>query len=65
MRVPERRSASPQHGSGRSFDLSGFTAQRIRMRWIGETWNFGRAGDYYDLATGWDGPAGDDGLGID
>ena len=49
-----------------SFDLSGFTGQRVRVRWIGETWNFGAIeGSYYEVGNGWSDQTADDGWWID
>src|SRR5262249_7751111 len=45
-----------------SFDLTAFAGQRIRIRWIGQTWNFGSIqGSYYEIGTGWFDTQADDG----
>jgi hypothetical protein len=48
-----------------SFDLSAYSGQRVRIRWIGNSWNLGSAqGSYYET-TGWDDQQADDGWWID
>src|SRR5262249_43911630 len=48
------------------FDLSGYLGQRVRIRWIGATWNFGSSqGSYYETANRWDQQQGDDGWWLD
>ena len=49
------------------FHLDGYMGQRIRIRWIAETWSFG-GGDivtYYQEFNGWDTNTNDDGWWID
>jgi hypothetical protein len=48
------------------FHLDAFRGQRIRIRWIGETWNFGAGAEsYYELGAGWNTSKYDDGWWID
>jgi hypothetical protein len=48
------------------FNLSGFLGQRIRIRWIAETWNFANAeSSYYEIGAGWDTTSQDDGWWLD
>ena len=49
-----------------SFDLNAYFGQRVRIRWMAETWNFGTAaGSYYEVQNGWDSERFDDGWWID
>jgi len=48
------------------FNLAAYLGQRIRIRWIAETWNFGAGPDsYYELGAGWDNTTHDDGWWLD
>jgi hypothetical protein len=48
------------------FDLHGFVGQRIRIRWIAETWNFGfGAESYYQEGGTWAATQQDDGWWLD
>ncbi|HKQ97282.1 MAG TPA: thrombospondin type 3 repeat-containing protein, partial [Candidatus Polarisedimenticolia bacterium] len=48
------------------FDLHSFTGQRVRIRWIAETWNFGEGAEsYYELGSSWSGTQQDDGWWLD
>jgi hypothetical protein len=48
------------------FHLDDFRGQRVRIRWIAETWSFGAGVDTYrDIGFGWDQNANDDGWWID
>jgi Thrombospondin type 3 repeat len=48
------------------FNLTAYFGQRIRIRWIGQTWNFGSAqGSYYETGNGWGDQLADDGWWID
>jgi len=48
------------------FNLAGYLGQRIRIRWIAETWNFGAGAEsYYELGSGWDSTQQDDGWWLD
>ena len=48
------------------FRLAAMAGQRIRIRWIAETWNFGPGYDsYYEVGPGWDSTTQDDGWWID
>jgi Thrombospondin type 3 repeat len=49
-----------------SFDLDAYFGQRVRIRWIAETWNFGDvAGSYYEAQNGWNSQQHDDGWWLD
>ncbi|HYV84533.1 MAG TPA: hypothetical protein VFB49_01345, partial [Patescibacteria group bacterium] len=50
-----------------SFDLNGFAGQRIRVRWIAETWNFDSVqGSYFEVGGGFgQGMIAEDGWWID
>jgi hypothetical protein len=48
------------------FNLAGYLGQRIRIRWIAETWNFGAGTEsYYELGGTWAATTGDDGWWLD
>jgi hypothetical protein len=48
-----------------SFDLNAYFGQRVRIRWIAETWNFGSStGSYYET-NGWSNETTDDGWWLD
>ena len=48
------------------FNLAGYLGQRIRLRWIASTWNFGAGPDsYYELGAGWSDTPHDDGWWLD
>jgi hypothetical protein len=48
------------------FNLSGFLGQRIRIRWIAETWNFANGeSSYFEVGPGWDNTTQDDGWWLD
>ncbi len=48
------------------FHLEGYLGQRVRIRWIGESWNFGGdTSSYYELGVGWAGTQIDDGWWLD
>jgi hypothetical protein len=48
------------------FDLSPHKGQRIRMRWIGQTWEFNEnAESYFQLGAGWNSTLNDDGWWLD
>jgi hypothetical protein len=48
------------------FNLSGFLGQRVRIRWIAESWNFGAGAEsYFELGSGWNTTQQDDGWWLD
>jgi hypothetical protein len=48
------------------FNLSGFLGQRVRIRWIAESWNFGAGAEsYFELGPGWNTTTADDGWWLD
>jgi hypothetical protein len=48
------------------FNLSDYLGQRVRIRWVAETWDFGVAPDsYYEVGGGWATTTRDDGWWID
>ncbi|HYV84301.1 MAG TPA: thrombospondin type 3 repeat-containing protein [Patescibacteria group bacterium] len=48
------------------FNLTAYFGQRIRIRWIGSTWNFGSVrGSYYEIGAGFSDETFDDGWWID
>jgi hypothetical protein len=48
------------------FDLSQFFGQRVRLRWIAESWLFSSTvSSYYELGSGWDTTTADDGWWLD
>jgi hypothetical protein len=48
------------------FHLDPYMGQRIRIRWIAETWNFDEAtGSYYEFGNGWNTNTEDDGWWLD
>lgn len=48
------------------FDLSGFLGQRVRIRWIAQSWEFNNAASsYQELGGTWEGLDSDDGWWID
>src|SRR5439155_23919850 len=48
------------------FDLSGFVGQRIRIRWIANTWSLNNfASSYFEYGTGWFDTPHDDGWWLD
>jgi subtilase family protein/thrombospondin type 3 repeat protein len=49
-----------------SFNLSDYLGQRIRIRWVAETWDFADGAEsYYEVGGGWDTSFADDGWWID
>jgi hypothetical protein len=48
-----------------SFNLAAYLGQRVRVRWIAESWNFGSAQGSYFETTGWDDQTADDGWWLD
>ncbi|MFQ5877348.1 MAG: thrombospondin type 3 repeat-containing protein [Acidobacteriota bacterium] len=48
------------------FDLSGFLGQRVRIRWIAESWEFDCcSSSYQEFGSGWDNLQSDDGWWVD
>jgi hypothetical protein len=47
------------------FDLSGFLGQRVRVRWIAESWEFNATGSSYEEEAGWENDRSDDGWWVD
>ncbi|HEV8201824.1 MAG TPA: hypothetical protein VGS03_17565 [Candidatus Polarisedimenticolia bacterium] len=48
------------------FNLASYVGQRVRLRWIGATWEFDSFSDsYYEIGSGWNGTLQDDGWWID
>jgi hypothetical protein len=48
------------------FNLAALRGQRIRIRWIAESWNFGAGAEsYYELGNGWNNSQQDDGWWLD
>ena len=48
------------------FNLSGFLGQRVRLRWIAESWTFDEVdSSYYETGPGWDTTQQDDGWWLD
>ncbi|HEV8200556.1 MAG TPA: hypothetical protein VGS03_11085 [Candidatus Polarisedimenticolia bacterium] len=48
------------------FDLTSFVGQRVRLRWIGSTWEFdSSSSSYYEVGSGWNSNLHDDGWWID
>jgi hypothetical protein len=48
------------------FHLDGYLGQRVRIRWIGESWDFGDdSSSYYELGAGWAPTQIDDGWWLD
>jgi hypothetical protein len=48
------------------FDLAAFLGQRVRLRWIGSTWEFDAfSSSYYEVGGGWDSTLHDDGWWLD
>ena len=48
-----------------SFNLAGYLGQRVRVRWIAESWNFGSAQGSYFETSGWSDQLADDGWWLD
>jgi hypothetical protein len=48
-----------------SFNLLPYLGQRVRVRWIAETWNFGSAQGSYFETSGWSDQLADDGWWLD
>jgi hypothetical protein len=49
-----------------TFDLNGFAGQRIRVRWIAQTWNFDSVqGSYFEVGEGFNDGIDEDGWWID
>jgi hypothetical protein len=49
-----------------SFNLAGYLGQRVRIRWIAETWNFANnESSYFEIGDGWDTTQQDDGWWLD
>ena len=49
-----------------SFSLEGYLGQRIRLRWIAETWNFDPTqSSYYEVGNGWSDNLAEDGWWLD
>ena len=46
------------------FNLAGLVGQRVEVRWIAESWNFGGS-SYFEVGSGWNGTTGDDGWWLD
>ena len=48
------------------FDLASFLGQRVRLRWIGSTWEFDAiTSSYYEIGAPWSGTLQDDGWWLD
>jgi len=48
------------------FDLASYVGQRVRLRWIGSTWEFDAySSSYYELGAGWSSTLQDDGWWLD
>jgi len=48
------------------FDLASFVGQRVRLRWIGSTWEFDAfSSSYYEVGNGWSTTEQDDGWWLD
>jgi hypothetical protein len=47
------------------FDLSPYLGQRVRIRWIAESWEFNATGQSYEQEAGWDNLIDDDGWWVD
>jgi hypothetical protein len=48
------------------FDLAGYMGQRVRIRWIAETWTFDAGlSSYFEAGPGWSTSQGDDGWWLD
>ncbi|HET8947550.1 MAG TPA: hypothetical protein VFQ07_11265 [Candidatus Polarisedimenticolia bacterium] len=48
------------------FDLASFVGQRVRLRWIGSTWEFDAfSSSYYEIGPGWSQTLQDDGWWLD
>ena len=48
------------------FDLASFVGQRVRLRWIGNTWDFDAfSSSYFEIGAGWNSTLQDDGWWLD
>jgi hypothetical protein len=48
------------------FNLANFLGQRVRLRWIGSTWDFdGTSSSYFEVGPGWSSTLQDDGWWLD